>query len=246
MFDFNYFFLYIIIPALVHFLLLKSLNELGKYPAPLLRSKNPRKEVIEVVIYTLIVISYLTINIFVLNRFRDSFYIALGFSTIIYLLIPLTYARYKDHWTSKDLSITSKVKSRWIVIVSIIFHIFFGFKNTLTAEISWYLLLIYFYSNAFLEEFLFRGVIQTKLERAIGQKKPIIYQGFLFMSIHIPVNSFQFFLDGNSLRFISAFGFQLINGIIFGLIFLKTRNIWISVICHYLNNWFGAIITLFL
>lgn len=244
--DFNYLFLFIIIPALVHILLLKSLRNLGEYPLPLPRSENPRKEVIEAVIYTLIVILYLTINIFVLYRFSDSFYIALGFSTIIYLLIPLMYAHYRDHWTSKDLGISSKVKSRWVVIVCIIFYIFFGFKNTLTVEISWYLLLIYYYSNAFLEEFLFRGVIQSKLERAIGQKKAIIFQGFLFMSIHIPVNIFHFFLDGNSLRFISAFGFQLINGIIFGLIFLKTRNIWISVICHYLNNWFGAIITLFL
>lgn len=244
--DFNYLFLFILIPALVHILLLNFLVKCGKYPSILPRSENPRKEYIEAVIYTLIVILYLAINIFVLYGFSDSFYIALGFSTVIFLLIPLIYVLYRDHWTSKDLGISYKVKSRWVVIASIIIYTYFGFTNTLTAEISWYLLLIYFYSNAFLEEFLFRGVIQSKLERAIGQKKAIIFQALLFMSIHIPVNSFHFFLDSDFIRLFSAFGFQLINGIIFGMIFLKTRNIWISVICHYLSNWFGAIITLFL
>jgi len=233
-------------PVLFHILLIFLIKGVGEYPAPLPHSENPRKEYIETVIYTLIVIFYLVVNIFVLNRFTDSICITLCFSTIIYLLIPLAYVRYRDHWTSEDLGFTSKVKSLWVVIVSLIFYTILGFKNTLTFEISWHILLISFYSNAFLEEFLFRGIIQSKLERAFGQKKALIFQAFLFMSIHIPVNSFNFLLDGNFTRLFSAFGLQLINGIIFGLIFLKTRNIWISVICHYLNNWLGAIITLFL
>ncbi|MFW9970444.1 MAG: type II CAAX prenyl endopeptidase Rce1 family protein [Candidatus Odinarchaeota archaeon] len=37
-------------------------------------------------------------------------------------------------------------------------------------------MLVYLYSNAFLEEFLFRGVIQSKLEKTLGQRKAIIYQ----------------------------------------------------------------------
>ncbi|MFX1477160.1 MAG: type II CAAX prenyl endopeptidase Rce1 family protein [Promethearchaeota archaeon] len=39
---------------------------------------------------------------------------------------------------------------------------------------------------------------------------------------------------------------QLLMGISFGLIYLKTRNLWVSVICHYLGNWLRAIIILFL
>ena len=205
--DFNYLFLAIIIPAFAQIFFLYNFNKLGKYPAPLPHSENPRKEYIQVVIYTLAVILYFTIDLFIFNRFSFSFYMYLGFSTIIFLLIPLMHTHFKDNWTSKDLGITSKVKSRWVVIVGIIFYTLFGFKNTLMFEISWYLLLIYFYSNAFLEEFLFRGIIQSKLERAIGQKKAIIFQGILFMSVHIPVNSFNFFFDNNFLRFISAFGF---------------------------------------
>ncbi len=233
-------------PALFFILFLSLLIKLGKYPAPLPRSKNPRNELIEAGIYTLIVIIYLILNIFVLNPISDFFYITLGLSTIIYLFAPLIYTHYKDHWTIKDLGINSKVKSWRVVVVSIIIYTYIGFLNTFRTEISLYLLLILFYSNIFLEEFLFRGIIQSKLERALGQKKAIIYQGLLFMLIHIPVNTFQFSLDGKFLRFFSQFGFQLINGIAFGLIYLKTRNIWVPIICHYLNNWLGAIITLFL
>jgi len=234
------------IPVIFNILLIFLIKEVGEYPAPLPLSENPKKEYIETVIYTLIVIFYSLINIFLLSRFLYSFYIELCFNTVIYLLIPLTYVIYRDHWTSKDLGFTSKVKSRWVVFIGVIFYTIFGFKNTFTYEISWIILLIYFYSNAFLEEFLFRGIIQSKLERAFGQKKAIILQALLFMSVHIPVNSSNFLLDGNLIKFFSAFGLQFLNGIIFGLIFLKTRNIWICVICHYLNNWLGAIITLFL
>ena len=219
---------------------------LGEYPTPLPSSEKPKKLLLEVGVYTLIIILFLTLNIFVLNPIGVPFYILLVLSTIMFLLIPLIYTRYKDHWTSKDLGINFKVKSRGVVIVGLIAYTWFGFLNSFALDISWYLLLIFFYSNAFLEEFLFRGIIQTKLERALGQKKAIIYQGLLFMLFHIPVNIFEFSLTGNVIRFISNFEFQLFNGVILGLIYMKTRNIWMSVTCHYLYNWFGAIVSLFL
>lgn len=244
--DYNIFFLTIVIPALLQICFFYFFSKREKYPTPLPTSQNPKKEYLEAIYYTLIAISYYVLDVFILSRFNNSLYITLIFSTIILLLLPLVLAFYKDHWKSKDLGITSKVNSKWMAIVGISFYTVFGVKNTFMVEIPWYSLLIYFYSNAFIEEFLFRGVIQSKLERAVGQKKALIFQGLLFMSVHIPVNSFIFNLDGNLIKFISAFGFQLINGIIFGLIFMKTRNIWISTICHYLNNWLGAIITLFL
>jgi len=244
--NFNYLIFVIIIPTLILIFFLYNFNKLGEYPTPLPISQNPKKEYIEAVTYTLIAILYFTLDIFILSRFNNSLGITLIFSTIMLLLIPSIIANYRDQWTSKDFGFTSEVKSKGIVILGILFYAIFGFKNTFMVEVPWYLLLSLIYSNAFLEEFLFRGIIQSKLERAIGQKKAIIFQGIFFMSVHIPVNCFNFFLDGNSLRLISAFLFQLINGFIFGLIFMKTRNLWISVICHYLNNWFGAIITLFL
>ena len=244
--DFNYLILTVFMPVLSYIILLYFISRAGEYPVPLPHSENPRKECIETVVYTLLVILYFVVDVFVLNQFADSFYITLCFRTIIFFIVPFVYVHYRNHWTKEDLGFLSKVKSREVVIVGILFYIILGFYNSLTFKISWHVLLIFFYSNAFLEEFLFRAVIQSKLERAFGQKKAIIFQALLFMLIHIPVNIFNFLLDGNFLRLFTLFGTQLLNGIILGLIFLKTRNIWMSVICHYLNNWLGAIITLLL
>lgn len=183
-----YYLIVMVIVFLVYIFIIYSVDGIGKYPAPLPHSENPRREYKETVIYSLIVISYLIVDIFVLNSLKYSFFSELGFHTIIFLLIPLTYVRFRDHWTRKDLGFLSRVQSdsKWVVIVSLIFYTFVGFNNTLTFEIPWYILLIYFYSNAFLEEFLFRGVIQSKLERAFGQKKAIIFQAFF-----IYVNSYS-------------------------------------------------------
>ena len=115
--DFNYLYFVIFIPALFYIIFLSIVNKLGKYPVPLPRSENPKKEYIEVVLCTLIVILYLTVDIFVLRTFIDFFYNALVFNSIIFLLIPLIYVYYRDHWTSKDLIITYRVKWKlWIII----------------------------------------------------------------------------------------------------------------------------------
>jgi membrane protease YdiL (CAAX protease family) len=225
----------------------------GNYPSQLPPTEHPRRNLIEVVVYFLFTIIYLAFSIFILSPIfiallGDSFYIGLILSTIILFLL-IIYVRYRDHWTSKDLGINSHVKSYSVAIVSISLYLLFGIYNFFRLEpleMYWYILLLLFYSNAFLEEITFRGLIQTKLEQALGQKKAIIYQAILFMLIHIPANIFRFSMDGNIARFFWNFAFQFVHGLIFGLIFLKTRNIWASVVCHYLNNWMGALIVLVL
>lgn len=220
--------------------ILYLINKLGKNPTPLLRSEKPKKDLIEVGVFTLIVALYLTLKIFVLNPIGFSFSISIGMSTIIFLIIPLMYTRYRDQWTWKDFGINSKVKNWYVVIASIIYFTLLGFQ--IIVETSWYFLIIFFYSNVFLEEFLFRGVIQSKIEKALGQNKAVFLQGVLFMLIHAPKYIQEFSVEGDFAWFLSRFILQFFNGYLFGLIYLKTRNLWISVICHYLNNFIGAII----
>lgn len=212
----------------------------GKNPAPPLRSEKPMKELIEVGVFILIVALYLTLKIFVLNPIGFSFFILIGMSTIIFLIIPLMYTRYRDQWTWKDFGINSKVKNWYVVIASITYFTLLGFRNI--VDTSWFFLIIYFYSNVFLEEFLFRGVIQSKIEKALGQNKAVFLQGVLFTLIHAPKYIQEFSVEGDFAWFFSRFILQFFNGYLFGLIYLKTRNLWISVICHYLNNYIGVII----
>jgi len=234
------------ISTLLFFLLLFIFNKLGENPEPLPSSENPRKEIVEAVIFTLVAILYFFFYINILRPLVFSFYIHLGISTIVLLLIPLIYTRCRDNWKFKDYKINSKIRNWPIAFFSILIFLYMGFYSPFTESISWYLLIIYFYSNAFLEEFLFRGVIQSKLERALGQNIAVFYQGILFMLVHLPRHIFELIEEGNHLWFFLKLGLQLFNGIYFGLIYMKTRNIWIPTICHYLNNWFGSILMQFL
>jgi membrane protease YdiL (CAAX protease family) len=186
---------------------------------------------------------------FFLSVFGDSFLIGIIFSTIITFLIPLIYVVYKNNWNIKDLGLTTRIQSWSVAVISILSYILLGIYSFFRSEpmgVYWYYLLLLLYSNAFLEEFLFRAIVQSKLERSIGQRRAIIYQAVLFMLIHIPSNIARFTFDGNLVRFFWNFGFQLLHGVIYGLVFMKTRSIWPGVICHYLTNWAVATILLFL
>jgi uncharacterized protein len=75
---------------------------------------------------------------------------------------------------------------------------------------------------AFFEELLFRGVMQQLIEQWSGKGwLAVILTGVIFSAIHL-----------------SYYGFlpRLGLGIILGLIFFYTRNMWLNVLLHFLNN----------
>ena len=94
------------------------------------------------------------------------------------------------------------------------------------------LVLFHLYQTAFIEEFFFRGIIQGKLERALGQNKAWFYSGILFGLAHFFVNFFVTGLDLVPGLFMLTK--QIIFGWIFGIIYMKTRSLWPSMIGHFL------------
>lgn len=71
------------------------------------------------------------------------------------------------------------------------------------------------------EEFVFRGVILTYLEKHHGQLFAVLTSGVLFGLMHG---------DIISVLVTSA------AGIVFGLTYVKTRNLWVTVVIHFLYN----------
>ena len=65
----------------------------------------------------------------------------------------------------------------------------FGFSGTESVGT----LLLGLYTPVFREEFLFRGVLQTKLERVVTQERAWIISGVLFGLSHVPNDFFGFF-----------------------------------------------------
>ena len=75
---------------------------------------------------------------------------------------------------------------------------------------------------AFFEELLFRGVMQQMLEQwSKNGWVAILITGFIFSVIHLSYYGF-----------LPRFGL----GIVLGLIFFDTRNMWLNVLLHFLNN----------
>jgi membrane protease YdiL (CAAX protease family) len=102
-----------------------------------------------------------------------------------------------------------------------------------------WLVIMSLYQPAFTEEFLFRGVIQGKLERALGQNKAWFYSGILFGLMHTSVNFFgqQWYRYGENIaNALLLLVIQTIAGWSFGIIYMKSRSLLPSVVAHYLTD----------
>lgn len=91
----------------------------------------------------------------------------------------------------------------------------------------------------FLEEFLFRGVIQSKLERALGQNKGWFYAGIVFGLIHIPTNFFGPLWEAGDASIIAGLLLlvgQIMNGWWYGIAYTKTRSLIPCIIMHYMAD----------
>lgn len=196
-----------------------------------------------VILLPVVHFTYLAILIFLINpNFNISYYVSIGVSTLIFLVIPIFYL-FKHGWTWRDLGLIRNIQNRPIAIISITGYLIFGvLRYFLLAPVDFsaLMLVIYFFTNAFFEELLYRGIFLSALEGHIVGNRLLLIQTLVFTTIHIPANLSIYFSNGDEIALILAFTFQFLHGLIFGLVYLKTRSVWISIILHYLSNWMGA------
>lgn len=244
----------IIIGIVLVIILILILKLFGNYPEPLPSIKDQREEIRDVIIIWVLFTIFLVIFIFVLRILfpispGDIYLLSLSVLTFGFFLTQLWYLLRKDKINRRELGLIKKVESLPVAFFGIAGYVIIGILSFFlldTMEVGLIYLIILLYSNAFLEEFIFRGVIQTKLERATDQKKAIMYQGIIFVLIHIPYDILLYSILGDLVYVVLLFILQFIHGLIYGIIFMKTRNLWVSVVCHFLTNWTGATIVLFL
>lgn len=114
--------------------------------------------------------------------------------------------------------------------------IFIGLQNNRPQ--AWWESAVYFYFGAGLpEEFLFRGILQSRLEALL--KNPIwgLYlASFVFGASHLPINLSNASATNWLSAFESAFTFQLSVGFALGFAFQRVRNILPLTVIHTLIN----------
>lgn len=119
-------------------------------------------------------------------------------------------------------------------------------KNPVTWVVLFTLPINYFLIfTAFLgEEYGWRYFLQPILQKKFGMVKGIFIVGIVWGIWHLPINFFYY--TSPSVGFISLAG-QLITcitlGIFYGWAYLKTDNIWMVVILHFMNNNLIPVIT---
>ena len=227
------------------FLLLRFV--VGKYPDPLPESKDRKRDILESIALWAAVSIAVTIAVFVIPEnelINPTLQVVLKSNLLLspfWILIPLFVVLKINKWGAKDLGFT-KPRSRPVTIFAIAIMVLLGVLQFIDPGFgpmpSW-LVVMSLYQPAITEEFLFRGVIQGKLERALGQNKAWFYSGILFGLMHASLNFFgrQWYLHGESaLNAVVLLLVQTIAGWSFGIMYMKSRSLWPSTIAHFLTD----------
>ena len=151
------------------------------------------------------------------------------------VLVPLALwlvLRYRP----RELALRANSRD-WIPsIIPIAALIFFGLQNNKPQE--WWESVIYFYLGAGLpEEFLFRGLVQTRLEALVKNPAWSLYlAAFVFGASHLPINLANAPATNWLSAFESAFTFQMSVGFALGFAFQRVRNVIPLTVIHTLIN----------
>ena len=104
--------------------------------------------------------------------------------------------------------------------------------SLITLPINFFLVFTAFFG----EEYGWRGFFQPMLQKRFGKRAGVLLLGVLWGIWHLPINLFFYspetWLQSVISQILTCTGLA----IFFGYAQMKTRNIWVPVIMHYLNN----------
>jgi membrane protease YdiL (CAAX protease family) len=158
-----------------------------------------------------------------------NWYMVIGIPLLIASIIAMRLAGYRP--TQIGLGIGHKI---WLQALVALTGIGFGYLeylilrpepliDSLTLQQFWYPALILLVFTGFLEEFIFRGMMQQATIQAMG-RLGLIYTSAVFAVLHI---GYQSILDVM---------FVFVVGLFFALIVQKTHSIWGVTLAHGLTN----------
>jgi membrane protease YdiL (CAAX protease family) len=236
----------IVIVLLLHFVI-------GKYPEPLPPSENRRRENIETLVMWVLAFAVVTIFIMTLSAearaeptsglIVQRILVGIPFE----LVGPLLFVVLVKKWTARDLGF-SWPRSPAVVILAVALFGFAGLMPIIGEEVMPEPLpvpfvLLALYQPAFIEEFLFRGIFQGKLERALGPTKGWFYSGIIFGLFHLYVDFFGPQWNGSVVDALFTLAGQIVAGWMFGIIYTKSRSLLPGMVAHYLTDFrLGSIV----
>lgn len=187
-----------------------------------------------------------------------SSYLILIFS--ILCLILLLFEK-KEVRTSYGLRFTRKKGSWFYVLLFFILYIFrlfigcavggqmrelaeiFTDPATYSAMFALIINFLFSYTAFFGEEYGWRYFFQPLLQKRFGLKAGVLLLGVLWGLWHLPLNIFFYSPDTWAASVIIQVITCISFAIFFGFGYMKTENIWVPVMMHYINNNMIAVIS---
>ena len=133
-----------------------------------------------------------------------------------------------------------RVVALWCII-PLAAILFAGFAGLVSFERVGRLFFANALNNGFFEEFLFRGALQTRLRRLMSPAWSIVITGLVFGVWHLGLGYANYGSVGLPAVIASTILFQGFLGVIFGIIFERTRNLIAPSIVHVVLNVFGSL-----
>ena len=229
-------------------------KKVGEYPPALPPAENRSRELLEAVVIwgvMFVSVTYLMLSRYVLFRVYPFVRIAGRMIPILHLFlmfevpflveIVLKGRGFADLGFTLQMPRTPTLALVGFGMISGITPLIFGTPRPLPPDY----LLLGLLTPALSEEWVYRSVVQQKLERALGQNRAWLLGGLLYGLIHVPTDFFGtlWIASGGdplvaSLRLVSQVGF----GWMWGILFIKCRSILPVVLSHYLTNYTAGIL----
>jgi membrane protease YdiL (CAAX protease family) len=218
--------------------------KLAPYPEPLPRSEKPWREFLEALVFWAIQVIFVLVFIYVIppsDLTNVTPRLALTRSLlglILEVAIPALFVILVTRWTLKDLGFSRPKAPHVALFGLILFGVGGGVLPLMGLYIPMPLWMVAYslYQPAFFEELFFCGILQGKLERALGQNRAWIFSGILLGLAHLSVNLIGPLWTGSIPAALLLLLKQTISGWIFGIIYMKTRSLLPSMVAHFVAD----------
>ena len=165
---------------------------------------------------------------------------AIGLLGLVYAVTKFLQIKLKDVGLRKLSTWNTYEIVYFILIVPLGFFIFYYFtKDNFVASLhenGWGMMMvtfIFYLSWGFYQEWIYRGFIQTELTRRYDAATAIILANIIFT--FGPLHIYQLY-HGNYMTIAATF----LIGLIFGILYHRSYNLWIIGILHGIGAWFLA------
>ncbi|WP_163581717.1 CPBP family intramembrane glutamic endopeptidase [Gracilibacillus saliphilus] len=142
-----------------------------------------------------------------------------------FILFPLLWYILSDKLQLQDIGMVHRLNRTTITICVISFAVII-YSCIQIQDIPW-IMLVHFAVIGLGEELVFRGILLYRLQQVMNSWLAILISAAVFAFVF---HSGQPFLDNVSYR--------LILGVVFGFIFLRSKNIWGVASIHFAYNFF--------